>query len=98
MLLLQSSKSSACAAVPLISAASSGATERLVPNSSAGPAEWAATRDTIWVQAWSEPASVTPTVSRIPTFAQATRSEEHTSELQSPDHLVCRLLLEKKKQ
>src|SRR5215216_7100222 len=26
-----------------------------------------------------------------------TRSEEHTSELQSPDHLVCRLLLEKQK-
>src|SRR5258708_9869112 len=30
-------------------------------------------------------------------FAQSLRSEEHTSELQSPDHLVCRLLLEKKK-
>src|SRR5258708_20944820 len=29
--------------------------------------------------------------------AAAQRSEEHTSELQSPDHLVCRLLLEKKK-
>src|SRR5258708_11293313 len=28
---------------------------------------------------------------------RARRSEEHTSELQSPDHLVCRLLLEKKK-
>src|SRR5258708_18159696 len=28
--------------------------------------------------------------------ATVTRSEEHTSELQSPDHLVCRLLLEKK--
>src|SRR5258708_28372092 len=28
---------------------------------------------------------------------KAGRSEEHTSELQSPDHLVCRLLLEKKK-
>src|SRR5258708_27177697 len=28
----------------------------------------------------------------------AKRSEEHTSELQSPDHLVCRLLLEKKKE
>src|SRR5690348_18174810 len=28
----------------------------------------------------------------------APRSEEHTSELQSPVHLVCRLLLEKKKQ
>src|SRR5690348_17623170 len=29
--------------------------------------------------------------------AHALRSEEHTSELQSPVHLVCRLLLEKKK-
>src|SRR5258708_28019716 len=29
--------------------------------------------------------------------AEHGRSEEHTSELQSPDHLVCRLLLEKKK-
>src|SRR5258708_30483473 len=28
---------------------------------------------------------------------RSARSEEHTSELQSPDHLVCRLLLEKKK-
>src|SRR5258708_21446013 len=28
--------------------------------------------------------------------ATVERSEEHTSELQSPDHLVCRLLLEKK--
>src|SRR5256885_8076943 len=31
------------------------------------------------------------------TFASAARSEEHTSELQSPCNLVCRLLLEKKK-
>src|SRR3712207_8715382 len=31
------------------------------------------------------------------TFAVATRSEEHTSELQSRQYLVCRLLLEKKK-
>src|SRR5258708_28869238 len=30
-------------------------------------------------------------------IGQRARSEEHTSELQSPDHLVCRLLLEKKK-
>src|SRR5258708_18943045 len=29
--------------------------------------------------------------------SRSSRSEEHTSELQSPDHLVCRLLLEKKK-
>src|SRR5438876_4891487 len=37
---------------------------------------------------WSPPVYVRATV---------TRSEEHTSELQSPVHLVCRLLLEKKK-
>src|SRR5690554_2253363 len=30
-------------------------------------------------------------------FEKETRSEEHTSELQSRPHLVCRLLLEKKK-
>src|SRR5258708_24300500 len=42
--------------------------------------------------------------SRLLTFdrsleeAVESRSEEHTSELQSPDHLVCRLLLEKKKE
>src|SRR5438552_17840248 len=34
---------------------------------------------------------------RIEQPGQGHRSEEHTSELQSPDHLVCRLLLEKKK-
>src|SRR5438552_18413536 len=33
----------------------------------------------------------------MPMRFYAPRSEEHTSELQSPDHLVCRLLLEKKK-
>src|SRR5438552_5616091 len=33
---------------------------------------------------------------RLPWPRGAGRSEEHTSELQSPDHLVCRLLLEKK--
>src|SRR5258708_11504282 len=35
---------------------------------------------------------------KIATLEKQNRSEEHTSELQSPDHLVCRLLLEKKKQ
>src|SRR5690348_13216117 len=42
-------------------------------------------------------------VNRQPEFrclrkAPGYRSEEHTSELQSPVHLVCRLLLEKKKE
>src|SRR5437879_7175643 len=36
--------------------------------------------------------------SRNPILQRAARSEEHTSELQSPMYLVCRLLLEKKKE
>src|SRR3712207_8425619 len=35
--------------------------------------------------------------SGMPRYASADRSEEHTSELQSRQYLVCRLLLEKKK-
>src|SRR3712207_7794972 len=35
---------------------------------------------------------------RAPARAELARSEEHTSELQSRQYLVCRLLLEKKKQ
>src|SRR5256885_8227461 len=35
--------------------------------------------------------------SHVPPQAASLRSEEHTSELQSPCNLVCRLLLEKKK-
>src|SRR5947208_16674896 len=38
-----------------------------------------------------------PTICPGTSSRAPTRSEEHTSELQSPDHLVCRLLLEKKK-
>src|SRR5207244_7373329 len=37
------------------------------------------------------------TTYELRTNQEGERSEEHTSELQSPDHLVCRLLLEKKK-
>src|SRR5207244_12361775 len=53
--------------------------------------------------AWAEGASpwdqLTPSPGRSPPLGFAStrfrrRSEEHTSELQSPDHLVCRLLLE----
>src|SRR5437762_7076746 len=36
-------------------------------------------------------------ICRLQMFAGHHRSEEHTSELQSPMYLVCRLLLEKKK-
>src|SRR5690348_17438663 len=36
-------------------------------------------------------------ITKNPPLQKTQRSEEHTSELQSPVHLVCRLLLEKKK-
>src|SRR5258708_10515794 len=41
--------------------------------------------------------SATPVREAMLDLVKDGRSEEHTSELQSPDHLVCRLLLEKKK-
>src|SRR3712207_7925548 len=41
--------------------------------------------------------SMTSCVSGVTTRARSFRSEEHTSELQSRQYLVCRLLLEKKK-
>src|SRR5258708_26510636 len=57
-------------------------------------------RSRITKLSWDEVAdysrrSTGPTKERART--SESRSEEHTSELQSPDHLVCRLLLEKKK-
>src|SRR5205814_9773914 len=51
-------------------------------------------------RSWSRWGSSTPTASRDCARCwcrQRARSEEHTSELQSLRHLVCRLLLEKKK-
>src|SRR5258708_17780547 len=57
-------------------------------------------RSTSWSPTASPSFSGRPSRQRQPTVtpsATTTRSEEHTSELQSPDHLVCRLLLEKKK-
>src|SRR5258708_27315054 len=46
---------------------------------------------------WAEFRRIADRVGAIFMADIAHRSEEHTSELQSPDHLVCRLLLEKKK-
>src|SRR5258708_15071109 len=56
------------------------------------PIVWAASRNADQVRI--SPAKVT-VCARSGSYKF--RSEEHTSELQSPDHLVCRLLLEKKK-
>src|SRR5258708_18063831 len=48
--------------------------------------------------AWGPEAPVASAdLAALEELVASARSEEHTSELQSPDHLVCRLLLEKKK-
>src|SRR5207244_9943187 len=47
---------------------------------------------TYWTDPLYDPKVASPSDT---TYNMLTRSEEHTSELQSPDHLVCRLLLEK---
>src|SRR5438552_4703178 len=61
---------------------------RFVPSRRAGPLRRPATRTCARRSARPRcRASANP---------RSRRSEEHTSELQSPDHLVCRLLLEKK--
>src|SRR5207244_13311640 len=61
-------------------------------------------RNRVAAPSQSMPPTSRPRCSRESAFASSManadsleRSEEHTSELQSPDHLVCRLLLEKKK-
>src|SRR5207302_9088221 len=45
----------------------------------------------------TEGQDVADAISRAPAIGDRPRSEEHTSELQSRENLVCRLLLEKKK-
>src|SRR5436309_11094622 len=46
-----------------------------------------------WKACWGQPLAS----SNLASSAEGRRSEEHTSELQSRENLVCRLLLEKKK-
>src|SRR5438309_9259591 len=63
-------------------------------NPNAAPTE---PRETAAAPADRSPLTGQDTAPAAPTAATAPRSEEHTSELQSQFHLVCRLLLEKKK-
>ena len=72
MVLLQSSKSSAWDAVPLISAASSRLARRSLPKTTQGPAPAPApvTVSTIAMVSSRDPARATPTVSSIPILAQ----------------------------
>src|SRR5258708_11661483 len=66
------------------------------------PGEYAMSTIPFQNEGWKKPEPSRPLATVVSAgagapSAQAERSEEHTSELQSPDHLVCRLLLEKKK-
>src|SRR3712207_8780758 len=49
------------------------------------------------IPARNEAARITPCIEGVAMQTAPLRSEEHTSELQSRQYLVCRLLLEKKK-
>src|SRR5437762_9599281 len=50
----------------------------------------------LWVRHWTNNNSVDALLVHDDQLMNSKRSEEHTSELQSPMYLVCRLLLEKK--
>src|SRR2546429_6942322 len=64
-----------------------------------GEVDVSASFDVVLTDGWAGPTLGTQTVAGLAIGATTTvRSEEHTSELQSRLHLVCRLLLEKKKQ
>src|SRR2546421_4382910 len=56
------------------------------------------TRARVWSAVTGGAPEINPVDGPAPTPAPQVRSEEHTSELQSRSDLVCRLLLEKKKQ
>src|SRR6201987_6416293 len=54
--------------------------------------------DALPILAWTPSHDTTETARRVQRIAAHREIGKHTSELQSPDHLVCRLLLEKKLQ
>src|SRR5690606_40986548 len=69
------------------------------PRASGGqPTRWANPRSRNRCSAWPPPPPETPagTPAPAPAGSDPSRSEEHTSELQSRENLVCRLLLGKK--
>src|SRR5690606_40087022 len=69
------------------------------PTAPAATAEVPQREDSTLPELPSSPGEATPTPEQPvdPSTDTTTRSEEHTSELQSRENLVCRLLLEKKK-
>src|SRR3712207_6996528 len=77
-------------ALPISAASTRSAARPPPPRSSASPR----TRPCSWP---SRPSRASPAATASRTSRPPRRSEEHTSELQSRQYLVCRLLLEKKK-
>src|SRR5690625_3506676 len=75
------------------------AASRVRTRDSCGPPSFRIMEDTRFITpVLSRPAPRIMTAMTAITALDANRSEEHTSELQSRGHLVCRLLLDKKKQ
>src|SRR5690606_40912086 len=74
----------------LVSAFSFGQTTHISPTGDGGFANGA----TFALNGWTATTSATTTNNQWVCNTGATRSEEHTSELQSRENLVCRLLLE----
>src|SRR5690625_6796131 len=81
---------------PACPGASSSAQSKDIPSVRSASVERSSTFER---QSWPPPPSPdqSPKVSPNAVSTPPWRSEEHTSELQSRGHLVCRLLLEKKK-
>src|SRR5207244_13183804 len=59
----------------------------------AGEEFHSATKESLFSSAWQQRSNTCPRSAGWRVLPPRRRSEEHTSELQSPDHLVCRLLL-----
>src|SRR3712207_7610757 len=75
--------------------ASTSATKFLIPRSRAAAARCSSSTEPSPRPWWASSIRKAISASSVPGYR---RSEEHTSELQSRQYLVCRLLLEKKKQ
>src|SRR5438445_9391560 len=70
---------------------------KLLARTSTSSRSWSLNAIARWTGSRAETISIRESSSRSRFISPANRSEEHTSELQSRQYLVCRLLLEKKK-
>src|SRR3712207_8061174 len=75
----------------------SAASQRIGPAKTSGPTGWSRKSNEVTTPKFPPPPRSAQNRSGCSSSHTRSRSEEHTSELQSRQYLVCRLLLEKKK-